>query len=285
MPEKTMETIHLPLLVTRSLVLFPTSTEEIEASRPVSIAAIESAVNDYNSLIYVVAQKNEGDDEVAVDGLYRHATLARILEYVPGTGSARVRVVGTKRAYLEEVGQEGGCFFADGSILPAGVEKASDQALLRELAEAILKSRRFSHYFPSSALANANERSSVLEIVDALASTLPLGVETKVEVLALPTVEDRVRAILSFFDEERTEGEIERKIDEKVRDSAEKSQKEYILREKMKAIRSELGEDPDSEQSVDAIRRKARGEPLPRIGQGARQARAQPLFHDAREPA
>ena len=101
------------------------------------------------------------------------------------------------------------------------------------------------------------------EFADTLATVLPLTTAERQKLLEEVDVTARLEDIQSHLEAERQNSEVDQAIDQKVRESSEKSQREYILREKMKAIRSELGEDPDSEQSVDSIRKKLEENPYP----------------------
>ena len=265
MPENIVETLHLPLLVTRSLVLFPSINETIEAGRKPSIHAIHSSVADFNSLVIVVAQKDETAEEIQPDQIYEYGTLARILENQEDGQGIHVRVVGTKRVKLENIQFVDGSFYADGAILPLVEEDDIDLKSMQELADALAHSRSFSTYLAS--LSNAMKGNIkprlASEMTDQLASVLPLPIPEKIKILSSPSLKERLKVLMDFFAKEQVGAEVDRAVDEKVRAAAEKSQKDYYLRERLKAIRSELGEDPDSEQGVDAIRAKLEENPYP----------------------
>ena len=89
--------LTLPLLITRGLVVFPNMSEEIEASRPFSVAAIKDAKEMTNSLIFVVAQKTPDVDNPKEEDIYDVGTLCRIVSYADNGSSMRIRLIGSKR--------------------------------------------------------------------------------------------------------------------------------------------------------------------------------------------
>ncbi|MDY2913509.1 MAG: endopeptidase La [Candidatus Enteromonas sp.] len=266
MPEKKSETLTLPLLVARSLVVFPGTNEEIAASRPQSAKAISYSLDETNNLLILVSQIDPNVDEIEEKNLYQVGTLVRIVsaKEIP-EGGYRIRVIGSKRVAIGNVQNNGEFLLADASIItPFHSHPEEEEDLANQILQEIGSNREFSSHLSRSALTVlAKDGIGTDEIVDTLGPYLPVGIDKKVRLLEVGDVYERLRLFQSFLNLAKEAAELDRKLDAKVRESSEKSQKEYLLRERMKAIRSELGEDGSSESTVDSIREKLKTNPYP----------------------
>ncbi len=263
MPENKFN--HLPLLIARALVLFPSLSEEIEVGRPFSIAAVEDARKRTNSLVLLVSQKEESTEEPTEENLFSVGTLARIVSASPTSGGAiRIRVVGSKRMKLENMTFEDGCYFADGTVLEnESTDPQAEMDLAKKLLDQVAQSRVFSQSIPRSALTQLSRNGGSEDISDLLANYLPLTLNQRQNVLEQTSVLERLKLISGFIGEAEQSAELENKLASKVRDASEKAQKEYLLREKMKAIKEELGEGEEGEASPDSIRDRLEKNPYP----------------------
>ena len=259
------QVMRLPLLVARGLVVFPSMNEEIEVARDFSVASVSASRELTNSLILVVSQKDKNIDEPKEDDLYKVGTLCRIVAATPAQWGIRIRVVGTRRAKISNIGfDEHGAMWADGvALAPIYGDKNEETTLVKQLIEAINRSREFGSAVPRTALMQISKGASADEIPDLLAGYLPISLQQRQALLEKNEVNERLALLLSMVGEAQTSAELENKLSERVRESSEKAQKEYLLREKMKAIREELGEDTSSEYGEDAIRKKLAENPYP----------------------
>ncbi len=255
--------LTLPLLVARSLVVFPSMSEDIEVGREFSLKAVEQARSATNNLLFVVSQKGESTDSPTIDDIYSAGTLCRVTSYTPYDGGVRIRVVGSKRVKFDSMkfSEEGGYFVASGRVIePIEGDKQTELKLLREITQTIsdpasglprLNAGAFSKGIPSA------------DLPDSLAPYLPLSLQQKEKLLEIEDINERLSYLLECLQGAKAAAEVEDDLSKKVRASAEKSQKEYYLREKMKAIREELGEGDDQEHSEDAILQKLEKNPYP----------------------
>ena len=259
------QVMRLPLLVARGLVVFPSMNEEIEVARDFSVASVSASRELTNSLILVVSQKDKNIDDPKEDDLYKVGTLCRIVAATPAQWGIRIRVVGTRRAKISNMGyDEHGAMWADGvALAPIYGDKNEETTLVKQLIEAINRSREFGSAVPRTALMQISKGASADEIPDLLAGYLPISLQQRQALLEKIEVNERLTLLLSMVGEAQTSAELESKLSERVRESSEKAQKEYLLREKMKAIREELGEDTSSEYGEDAIRKKLAENPYP----------------------
>ena len=258
-------TLVLPLLVTRGLVVFPNMTESIEAGRPYSVKAIDVARRDSNSLLFVGVQRQLQKDEVTgEEDVYMTATLCRVVNFVNANGVYRIRVIGSKRVALTNLRFDDGTWKAEGKVIPDLLGDPNEEtALIRRIVKAVEQTPAIAHDIPKSALNALGRGETPNNIGDTLAAYLNFSIEDKIQILGEPEINKRLLKIAELLNEAQTVSEIDKKLDETVRSRAEKSQKEYILREKMKAIRDELGEGDNEESDIDAIKKKVAENPYP----------------------
>ena len=259
------KTLTLPLLITRGLIVFPNMGETIEVGRDFSMLAVDQAKKLTNSLIFVTSQKNpQQENDLTAESFFEYGTLCRIINYVNQSQSYRIRVVGSKRAHFTQIRQEDGTFVADGDILEdLPGDPNEETALVRKLVESIETSPAIGREIPRSAVAQMSKGVDAGTLADNLAGYLPIPIEQKVDVLQEQNVTERLRKLLEILSAAKEIAEVDHSIQEKVRQNAEKQQKEYFLREKMKAIKEELGEGKDDEHSEDAIKEKLEKNPYP----------------------
>ncbi len=261
-PIDNTENLTLPLLVTKGLVVFPNMNEEIDAARSFSVKAIDEAKEQTNSLLFVVAQKDPKIEDPKESDLYGFGTLCRIVSYSKGEKSTRVRVVGMKRARFLKVAL-GEAPSAEAVLLDTvHGEKNEEQEKIKTLIEAVSSNSDLGKGLNRNALNQLLKSNMQLDDVpEAIANYLPLNTEQKEQLLAETSLLKRIDMVLAFLASVKGLAEVDKKINEKVQQSAEKSQKDYYLREKMKAIKEELGE--DSSQDEDSIKEKLEKNPYP----------------------
>lgn len=258
------ETFTLPLLITRGLVVFPKSNQTIEASRAFSMAAIDASRNIANSLIFVVVQKDPALDEPMENDIFTIGTLCRIVSFGDQKKYYRIRVYGTNRVAIKNVHVQDGFFQCDGEVLDdIEGDHATEVATVRNIISELESMPNVGNDIPKSVVSQLGKGISAIELTDTLASYLPISISKRQELLETLEVNKRLEIILKSIAEEKQIADIDVKLQETVRESTEKSQKEYFLREKMKAIKQELGEDDASENGEDAIKEKLAKNPYP----------------------
>ena len=258
------EPLTLPFLITKGLVVFPNMTESIEAGRAYSKEAARRSHDQMNSLLFVGVQKDEKMDDIKIpDDVYLTAALCRIVDYQEKDDTIRIRVIGSKRVALSNLRLDQGTYLADGTLIE---DKMGDEGeivtLIRDIVTTIGNSPSIGQNIPKSAINSLGRGGSPADIADTLSGYLPFSVEQKVDLLAEGNVNERLKAILAAVKQQEQLNQIDEKLDETVRERAEQSQKEYFLREKMRAIKDELGEGKDSADDVDAIRQKSKRIPI-----------------------
>ena len=245
----------LPLLPLRGLIVFPTMVLHLDVGRDRSIQALETAMVD-NHEVFLTTQREVSTDEPSREELHEIGTVAKVNQMLKlPNGTIRVLVEGLHRAKIEEFRELEKHSEADISYVDERQEaNVEEQALMRNLLE------QFEEYLKLSKNITRETFESVADIVepgrmaDIVTSHLPLKVPQKQEVIEEFDVTKRLKLVLKTLKNEREVLGLERKIGQQVKRSMEKSQKEYYLREQMKAIQKELGEKESKESEIDDMR-------------------------------
>ncbi len=263
--KKTAKKIELPLLVTRGLVLFPGTSESIEASRPYSVAAIDVARAEMSSLLLVASQKDPNLGEFSsLSEINEYCTMARIVNFVDSNGTYRIRTVGSKRVHLLSIEKKDGYYLAKGEVVEDILGSEEEEVKLAEEVATIFASNpRFARTMPKGILNTLNHNQTASALADLLSAYLPMSNEEKIKLLGEANVNKRLAALTVIMNKQKSIDDIDKKLDMTVREKAEQTQKEYFLREKMKAIRDELGEGGDDDNNADSIREKLEKNPYP----------------------
>ena len=260
------QTLTLPLLPTRSFVLFPATIQPIEAGRLFSINAIRTAHAQADSLIFVACQKNPNDETVDFSSVYQYGTLCRIVSIVEKGDLVRVRVDVVERVRLNNLSYDetNGYYVAEGEIsrIPP-VSDIENDSIIRAIVEKLNNLPNVLSLLNKSTLNMVNKTKDAASLCYILASNLQGSTEEKQKILECDNVNALMEKIVLLLSGEQTKAQIEENIANSVRESSEKQQKEYFLREKLKAIKKELGENTDENNSPETILEKIENNPYP----------------------
>lgn len=235
--------IIVPLLPLRGLLVYPTMVLHLDVGREKSVQALEKAMVD-DSLIFLTTQKEVSIDEPLEDDLYKMGTLTKVKQMLKlPNGTIRVLVEGLKRAEITSFFDEDDHYSVEIKTYEDPVEKdAESQALMRTMLD------YFEQYIKMSKKISAETFSTVTDIeepgrmADIISSHLPLKLKEKQEILETIDVKERIQKIVDIIHNEKEVLNLEKKIGQRVKKSMERTQKEYYLREQMKAIQKELGD-------------------------------------------
>lgn len=235
--------IIVPLLPLRGLLVYPTMVLHLDVGRDKSVQALEKAMVD-DSLIFLTTQKDISIDEPLEEDLYTMGTLTKVKQMLKlPNGTIRVLVEGLKRAEIVKFFDEKDHYAVSLKTYVDGAEKdVEDEAFMRTLLE------YFEQYIKMSKKISAETYSSLVDIeepgrlADIIASHLPLKLKEKQEILETINVKERVNRLIEIIHNEKEVLNLEKKIGQRVKKSMERTQKEYYLREQMKAIQKELGD-------------------------------------------
>ncbi|WP_409251548.1 endopeptidase La [Bacillus sp. SCS-153A] len=233
----------LPLLPLRGLLVYPTMVLHLDVGRDRSVQALEKAMVD-DQYIFLTTQKDMNIDEPGVDDFYKMGTLTKVKQMLKlPNGTIRVLVEGIQRAEISSFTNEEKFYEVTIFTHEDSEEKESEtEALMRTLLN------YFEQYIKLSKKVSAETYSTVSDIdepgrlADIVASHLPLKMKEKQKVLETQDIKERLQLVIQTINNEKEVLNLEKKIGQRVKRSMERTQKEYYLREQMKAIQKELGD-------------------------------------------
>lgn len=265
--KKGMEPARMPVIAIRGLVLFPRMVLHFDVAREKSILALNHAI-DNDRKIYLVAQKNVRTEEPTEDDLYKMGVVARIKQVLKAQGDLlRVVVEGTYRAktiqiindspFYEVICEE--CPLKE--ITPAKVSTVD--AYVRVVKELFDEYCYYAPKMPREMVVNVISSEDPVYISEYLAQNLPFSLENKQHILEESNVQKRLEYLAGLFRKENEVLSIEKDISERVREQVDRNQKEYYLREQLKAIHAELGDGDDDMEEIEVYREKLAACKLP----------------------
>ncbi len=257
----------LPVLPMRGVLVFPYLVVPLEVGRERSLAALEVAMLGERKIV-LVSQKNPRDDEPGLDGLYAYGVIAEVKQVLKMPhGTTKVVVEGQTRARLARLLSEPTYFAGEVEPLPEpeSVDPRPDEveALMRAVADL------FEAYVKNHKRIPAEATVSIAvddpgRLADAIAATLELKTADKQDVLETLDPKARLERVHGLLGHQVEIMDIERRINVRVRRQMDKSQREYYLREQLKAIRRELGDSEEGRPSeADEYRARLEKKKLP----------------------
>ncbi|SDB95493.1 ATP-dependent proteinase. Serine peptidase. MEROPS family S16 [Pelagirhabdus alkalitolerans] len=255
----------LPLLPLRGLVVYPTVVMHLDVGRKQSVEALEKAmIQDRH--IMLAAQKKSSEKEPSFDDLYQTGTIAYVKQMLKlPNGTFRVLIEGQKRAEIIQQEEETDYLSVRVQLFEeTDIEDETKQAaLIRTLL------RQFKKYVDLSNKLSKETYESVLDIQDlshlsdVISSHLPVKLSIKQSLLEMDQVEERAEQLIELISNEQEVLKLEQKIGKRVKQSIEQSQKEYYLREQMKAIQKELGDKEGKTKDVSDLQEKIENSDMP----------------------
>jgi ATP-dependent Lon protease len=236
----------LPL---RDIVVFPHMIVPLFVGREKSIRALEEVVK-ADRHILLATQVNATDDDPATDAIYDVGTLASVLQLLKlPDGTVKVLVEGATRAKVRKYVRTDEFYEAEAVALD---DAKGDQVEAEALARSVVS--EFENYVKLNKKVSPEVVSAVTQIedpsklADTIASHLAVKISDKQEVLATPTVAQRLEKVLGLMESEISVLQVEKRIRTRVKRQMEKTQREYYLNEQMKAIQKELGDEDGKDE-------------------------------------
>ena len=247
----------LPVLPLRGIVIFPSQIHPFLVSRPSSLKLIEEC-GQTNKVIALAAQKNPEDEQPTPEGLFPSGTAVRILKMLRYPDqSVRVLVQGLARIELGEFTQREPYFLAHVKRLvePVSSDKEID-ALHAHLVSQFSKFVSLVPYLPDELQVMAMQVKEASRLADMVASYLKIPIEEAQDLLATLDVRGRLEKLIAILGREIEMLELGHKIQSQVQTELNKNQREYYLRQQLKAIQKELGEGDARTSEVEEIEKK-----------------------------
>ena len=257
--------LTIPVLPLRDVVLFPGVTTPIGAGRPMTIKAIEAALASPDKLVLAVAQR-ENTENVTPEGLHRVGTIARIGQLQRGLSGMQLLLHGDRRAMIMQVNEENGHLVATVQGLedlpPVDENDPSFVALHRELRARAAELGQKSGLPEEVVQQVLNGIDEPGRFADLVAGYLELQTPARQDLLETLAVDDRLRRVLVHVQRQISVLDAQEEIKSRVQEELGERQREIYLREQLKTIRRELG-DEDEAGEVDELEQRLEDLELP----------------------
>ena len=254
----------LPLLITKGAIFYPGVSSYIDAGRPISVNAIYASKDGSDNLIIVTSQKNPDIDVPNKDDLYLVGTICRIISLTDKSNLVRIRIEPIDRVEISNIElTDNNFYYATGkSLVFEKYDDSKNQAVIDSVSNFIQKNVDILSRLQKNVINVITKTRSAINLCYTLLSSIQISLEKRQKALEVNTIEELSDLTIESLNGEKQKNEIESLLVESVRKSSEKAQKEYFLREKMRAIRKELG-DTDDAHDMDKILENIEKKPYP----------------------
>jgi len=247
----------MPVLPLRDVVVYPHMVIPLFVGRQKSIQALERAM-EHDKKIFLVAQKDAGQDDPGAEDIYRVGTVSTILQLLKlPDGTVKVLVEGGQRARIERFTDTDEFFGAELTLLESVEEDEREiEVLTRSLLTQFEQYVKLNKKAPPEILASLSSIDDPGRLADTIAAHLAVKIEQKQAILEIEGIRERLEHMIGRLEEEIDLLQVEKRIRGRVKRQMEKSQREYYLNEQMKAIQKELGDMDEAPNEVEDLARK-----------------------------
>jgi ATP-dependent Lon protease len=261
---------ELPLLPLRDIVIYPFMIVPLFVSREKSIRAVDKALGE-DRMILLTCQKDLDKEEPIQDDLYKVGTVAVIMRMLKlPDGRIRILVQGVSRAQVDSVNSEGECLQAKLQVTPeqAAPERSLEvEALMRNVRASMEKAANLGKNISPEVMAIIANLDDAGRLADLSASNLELKVEDAQSVLEIADTTARLRRVNELLNKEIEVLTVQQEINTQARADIDRSQREFYLRQQMKAIQTELGEGNELAEEVQQFREKIETAKMPKVAE------------------
>lgn len=244
---------NIPVVLLKNLVILPNQEIKLELNNVISGKAINDASSNFKSEILVVAPMDLLEEEPSVDDLPKVGVIAKIKNKIDNDGVIEIKLRGLKRVAVNKYYQEKNNDVLYSEVmyidLPSLVEE-EENAILKKLIDTLKKYINISKGISNDILNFVSNNKDLNKITDAITSFLPFNISKKLEYMQEINPIKRAKALIKDMNEEIKGIEIDNELEEKIDESLQNDQRKFILKEKMKVLKQELGEDSWKKEEV-----------------------------------
>ncbi|KAG1554801.1 hypothetical protein G6F50_012942 [Rhizopus delemar] len=258
MARSPSETLDLPVLPLRDVVVFPHMVIPLFVGRDKSMHALEQAMESDKRILLLAQKSAETDDPHAAD-LYQGGTLAQVLQLLKlPDGTIKVLVEGLSRVQVTHVDERNGSLHGQAVEIDATDEREAREveAIARSLMSLFEQYVKTNRKLPPELLQTLSGIDEPARLADTIAAHISVRLADKQRLLETLAVGDRLEMLVGLVDGEIDVQQMEKRIRGRVKSQMEKSQREYYLNEQMKAIQKELGDLDDAPGELEELARK-----------------------------
>lgn len=253
-----------PLVCTRGVVILPGQDIVIDVGREVSLKAVDNAQDNYEGKVILVSQKDVSVEDPGQEDLFGVGTLCEIRHIRPFENFMRVKFRGLHRAQLSQMEKS-----ANGDLIQVDLlqsirqDETEEQALVRMIIDSFEKSSNLDKFLPKDVIMELSRGIGADQLSDKSVAVLPLALERKQTYLETLGINDRLEMLIQDLEKEKEMDEVEKRINETVKKRIDQGQKDYYLREKLTAIKEELGDVVEQDKDAENIRQRLENNPYP----------------------
>ncbi|UHA74379.1 endopeptidase La [Paenibacillus sp. 481] len=252
---KLADARRLPLLPLRGLLVYPSMVLHLDVGRDKSVKALETAMMD-DQMLLLCTQSEMSIEDPTQEDIFTLGTIAKVRQMMRlPNNTIRVLVEGVQRAEIVDyVPNEEFYEVNVRTIEEMNDDSPETEALMRSVLSQFENYVQLSKKVSTETLTSVSDIDEPGRLADVIASHLPLKLKSKQELLETADTKERLDKLLQMLNNESEVLELEREINQRVKKQIEKTQKEYYLREQMKAIQKELGDKDGRAGEVDELR-------------------------------
>ena len=253
-----------PLICTRGVILFPDQEIVIDVGREPSLRAIENAQDNYEDKICLFSQIDIKTENPTLKDIYSVGSLCEIRHVRRFDNFLRVKFKGISRVKMNQWINGSLSDMADVEMLHSIRQNEMEEvALVRMIAEAFERMASSDRFLSKDLVLELSKGIGADQLSDKAIQVFPISTERKQRYLETLGINDRLEMLLADMEKEKKMSEVEKKINDTVKERIDQGQKDYYLREKMHAIKEELGDISSQDQDVENIRRRLNDNPYP----------------------
>ncbi|WP_106477022.1 endopeptidase La [Phytohalomonas tamaricis] len=267
MEQNPAQTLTIPLLPLRDVVVYPQMVIPLFVGREKSIHALEAAMTT-DKRVLLVAQKEASQDDPDEEDLFSIGTVAEIMQLLKlPDGTVKVLIEGSSRADITSIEESDDQDYSIAQIVlreSQPLNEREQESLVRVLLNQFEQYVKLSKKVPNEVLSSLQGIDDPSRLVDTISAHLSLGINDKQSLLEMDKVRDRIEHLMALIESEIDLLQVEKRIRSRVKEQMEKSQREYYLNEQMKAIQKEMGELENVPNEAEQYEEKIKDAGMPR---------------------
>ena len=253
-----------PIICTRGVIVFPSQELVIDVGRANSLKAIENAQDNYNDRICMFTQSNMNADNPGEDDIYKVGVLCEIRHIRRFEKFLRIKFRGIERVKLDSFEEGNLSELCQVTMMPSQRQNEMEESVLvRMVAQAFENMRPGEKFMSKDLMMELTKGIQPDALTDKAVQLFSLPIERKQQYLETSGINDRLTMLLEDIEKEKQLTEVEKRINETVKDRIDQNQKDFYLREKISALQEQLNDGSQPGKEGDQIRKRLAENPYP----------------------
>lgn len=248
--DNTKNIIELPILITKEALVLPDVTQSIGVGRSISSKAVYASKDSYDSLIFSTAQKDPNINDIKEDNIYEYGSLCRIISLNQDRKNFTLKIIANSRVHFNKIYFKDGCFYAVGEILKDEDGKSAiAYGYLNRLLDKAEKLHLIDVYRRHEG-SSINLENNFYSLAYTILQFSNIPFDVRYQAFTYKTMSDLYNLADQVLDLSQVNLDVEKNIDNEIRNSSSQAQKDFFLRERLKAIKKELNDGEDKSDSI-----------------------------------